>query len=216
MAALLVALGVMAVLMTVAMPVWKQTAQREKEAELVFRGLQYARAIELMQRKMPGALPPNVDILVDQKFLRKKYKDPITGDDFDLVSPVQTAPGVQPGGQQPAGRGPGRGQASPPGGVRAGVAGVVSKSKERSIRLYNGRDRYNEWVFQPVQRTQTPGGTGPGANAPGQRGRGQQPQGGGRGQPSPDGGRGGRGVPPAGGRGPLFPGGPFSPGRPPG
>src|SRR3990172_11517591 len=105
MAVLLVAMSVMAVVMTVAMPVWKQFSQREKEAELVFRGRQYARAIELMQRKMPGALPPNVDILVDQKFLRKKYKDPITGEDFDLISPVQTAPGVQPGaapgGQQP-------------------------------------------------------------------------------------------------------------------
>jgi len=38
MAALLVGLSVMAVLMTVAMPVWKQLAQREKEEELVFRG----------------------------------------------------------------------------------------------------------------------------------------------------------------------------------
>src|SRR5688572_12700235 len=89
MAALLVAMSVMAVMMTVAMPVWKQMSQREKEAELVFRGMQYARAIELMQRKMPGALPPNVDLLVKQKFLRKKYKDPITGDDFDTLSPAQ-------------------------------------------------------------------------------------------------------------------------------
>src|SRR5688572_32363247 len=97
MAVLLVAMSVMAVMMSVAMPVWKQMAQREKEAELIFRGQQYARAIELMQRKMPGALPPNVDLLVDQKFLRKKYKDPITGEDFDTVAPGQTAPGPTPG-----------------------------------------------------------------------------------------------------------------------
>ena len=38
MAALLVALSIMAVMFTVVMPVWKQTAQREKEEELVFRG----------------------------------------------------------------------------------------------------------------------------------------------------------------------------------
>ena len=76
MAVLLVAMSVMAVMMTVAMPVWKQMSQREKEAELVFRGRQYARAIELMQRKMPGALPPNLDILVTQKFLRKKFQGP--------------------------------------------------------------------------------------------------------------------------------------------
>ena len=42
MAALIVAMGIMAIMMTVAMPVWRQTAQREKEEELVFRGLQYA------------------------------------------------------------------------------------------------------------------------------------------------------------------------------
>ena len=34
MAALLVALAVMAVLMSVALPVWRHEAQREKEAEL--------------------------------------------------------------------------------------------------------------------------------------------------------------------------------------
>ncbi len=45
MAVLLVGMSVMAVMLTVAMPVWKQTTQREKETELVFRGEQYARAI---------------------------------------------------------------------------------------------------------------------------------------------------------------------------
>src|SRR5436189_185607 len=54
MAALLVGLGIMAVMMTVAMPVWKQMAQREKEAELVFRGQQYARAVGLFQRQNHG------------------------------------------------------------------------------------------------------------------------------------------------------------------
>src|SRR6266571_3311991 len=51
MAALLIAMSIMAVMMTVAMPVWKQSAQREKEAELVFRGKQYVHAIALFQRK---------------------------------------------------------------------------------------------------------------------------------------------------------------------
>ena len=38
MAALLVAMAVMAVLMSAALPVWRHEAQREKEEELVFRG----------------------------------------------------------------------------------------------------------------------------------------------------------------------------------
>jgi type II secretory pathway pseudopilin PulG len=108
MAALLVALAVMGVLASAAMPSWKQMSQREKEAELIFRGQQYARAIGLFQRRAgPGVNPPNLDVLVQQKFLRKKYKDPITGDDFDLISPttamsVPTAP--TPGGQTGTGR----------------------------------------------------------------------------------------------------------------
>src|SRR6187399_598272 len=81
MAALLVSLAIMAVALTVAMPVWKQMTQREKEAELVFRGAQYTRAITLFQRKNGQTLPPNIDVLVEQRFLRKKFKDPITGDD---------------------------------------------------------------------------------------------------------------------------------------
>ena len=45
MAALLVSLAVMSVLMSAALPAWRHQAQREKEAELVFRGEQYVRAI---------------------------------------------------------------------------------------------------------------------------------------------------------------------------
>src|SRR5262249_40125516 len=43
MAVLLVSLSVAAVLLTAAMPVWKQMATREEEEELVFRGQQYVR-----------------------------------------------------------------------------------------------------------------------------------------------------------------------------
>jgi hypothetical protein len=133
MAALLVSVGVMTLLMSVAMPVWRHEMQREKEAELVFRGEQYARAVNLYQRKMgPGNFPPNVDILVQQRFLRKKYKDPITNGDFQLISVgagVPTVPGQQqqPGGGQRGGgaargRGSTTGLSQPPGGGRASGA----------------------------------------------------------------------------------------------
>ena len=93
MAVLLVAMSVAAVLMTAAMPAWRQMTQREKEAELVFRGQQYVRAIGLFQKKSgPGVLPPSVDVLVQGRFLRKKFKDPITGQDFDLLSPSSATP----------------------------------------------------------------------------------------------------------------------------
>ncbi|HEV8393823.1 MAG TPA: hypothetical protein VGQ37_06095 [Vicinamibacterales bacterium] len=108
MAALLVAMSVLAVFMTVALPVWNTQAQREKEAELVFRGEQYARAVMLYQRKFANALPPSVDILLNDKYLRKKYKDPITGGEFQLLSgaSAQANAGV-PGGQVAGSRTPG-------------------------------------------------------------------------------------------------------------
>jgi type II secretory pathway pseudopilin PulG len=219
MAALLVSLSVMAVLMTAVMPVWKQMAQREKEAELVFRGEQYARAIGLLQRKLgPGVTPPNLDVLVEQRFLRRKYKDPITGEDFlpILQGQAPAAPGAgasdTPGATPPPGA---RGAGPPPGGrggppqtpggpgargAVGGIVGVVSRSPDRSIRLYNGRDRYNQWQFIFVPQAQAPGQ--PAADAPGGPGR----RGGPPGQPSPGvpspfgppAGRGGRGAPPQG------------------
>ena len=91
MAALLVMMAVMAIAMTTALPVWHTMTQREKEEELIFRGNQYAHAIAMFQRKYGGTFPPDVDVLVREKFLRTKYKDPITGDDFQLVSPGDAA-----------------------------------------------------------------------------------------------------------------------------
>jgi len=45
MAALLVGLSVMSIMLSMALPVWRTATQREREAELVFRGEQYAQAI---------------------------------------------------------------------------------------------------------------------------------------------------------------------------
>src|SRR3954469_13217449 len=103
MAALLVALSIMAVMMTVAMPVWKQTAQREKEEELVFRGMQYVHAIGMFQRKFANAYPPNVEVPVDQRFLRKKFKDPITNDEFVAIAVGTGLPGAGARGTQTPG-----------------------------------------------------------------------------------------------------------------
>ena len=206
MAALLVAMAIMAIVMTAAMPVWNTQARREREEEYIFRAKQYGRAVALFQRKYANAFPPNVDVLLNEKFLRKKYKDPITNDDFDLVrvgSPLaNNIPGAPvnpraggPGQQQPGTTTPGGlGGASPTSrmqqlqeqsafgqarigqaGGGGGIMGVVSKSKEKSLRLLNGRDTYNQWVVLGTDATlfagrggvgsQTPGGAG--ANRPG-------------------------------------------------
>lgn len=217
MAALLVALAVMAVLMSVALPVWRHDAQREKEDELVFRGLQYVRAIRLFQMKT-STLPTRVDDLVQQRFLRKKYKDPITNGDFELISAANPNPGGVQGSTQPGGRGQqttiaggppastGRlGPNSASGGfgdtVPGGMLGVRSKSKDESIRMYLNRNHYNEWmfVFQGLGAGGGRGGRGGGPLGPGGRGGGGVDPNGRPIGPGPGGG--GVGFPPGGGRG---------------
>jgi len=206
LAALLVAIAILSVMMLVALPAWRHQVQREKEAELIFRGEQYARAIGLYQRKLAGSFPPNIDVLVEQKFLRKKYKDPITGEEFvpiyantQVVMDVmrQGQPQPAPGTPAPPAPAPGRGGPGPtfqspaggmqggrgaaqPGtrlaGAAGGIVGVMSKSTAESIRLYNGRNRYNQWIFTYVAAGQ-PGEqrAGPGLTAPGVPGRGMGP-----------------------------------------
>jgi type II secretory pathway pseudopilin PulG len=154
MAALLVALAVMALMMTVAMPVWNTAAKREREEELVWRGTQYARAVALFRRKYANASPPNLDILLNERFLRKKYKDPMTKDgEFQLVyaTDQQQVPGQPtrptPPPQQPPS--PLDSQSRASAGARGGLVGVVSKSTDKSLRMFNGRTKYNEWSFTP-------------------------------------------------------------------
>jgi len=217
MAALLAAMTIMAIFLAMALPAWKTAAQREKETELIFRGQQYARAVALFQRKYANTFPPNVDILLNEHFLRRKYKDPMTEDgEFQVIYANQQAsaqPGV--GGTVPT---QGQSQQRPATTVvssatpvaQGGIIGVASKSTDMSIRVYNGRSNYNEWVFVAQQvsgrigapnASQTPtGGVNLPGGAPGtiggRGGRGQQP-------PSPF------GAPRGGGQGPRgFGGGP--------
>ena len=112
MAALLVGMSVMAIMASVALPVWRTAAQREREAELIFRGEQYAHAIELYSRRN-GGYPPSLDVLEKGKFIRKLYKDPVADNaDFQPVYMGQMIAGepVAPRQAQPAGQGGNPGQ----------------------------------------------------------------------------------------------------------
>lgn len=218
MAALLVTLAIMSILLSVAMPVWRQEARREKEAELVFRGEQYARAIALFRFKnanIPNAFPPSIDALVQGRFLRKKYKDPMTTDgEFVLIGVGSQQPGINsPGATTPGGpTQPGAGRSNTPPQPNApaagGMMGVRSQSTETSIRTYRGATRYDQWNFT-FNIAPRPGGAMPMANSPDGRGGnpanpnivppGGFPPGGGRGPGTRTGGPGGRG--PGAGRG---------------
>jgi len=191
--------------------------KRDREEELIHRGVQYSRAIRRYVRKF-GYYPANIEALEktnNVRYLRKRYKDPITGKDFKLLhqndvqmsfnpaaasglppgapgapgaalngntqapdgpGPASPPPNDQPTGDNPTqptgdnptndgGGGPTPGPAngtpqnpsaaSPnPNGIASGqnigglpIVGVASTSKDKTIREFNKKDRYNAWQF---------------------------------------------------------------------
>src|SRR5437667_11046206 len=75
------------ILAAAAVPAYQMQAKREREKELIFRGEEYTRAIQKYQRKF-GVYPGSIDQLVQTngiRFLRRAYKDPMTGKDFRLI-----------------------------------------------------------------------------------------------------------------------------------
>jgi hypothetical protein len=76
------------IMIAAAVPVYQFQAKRQMEEELIFRGEEYTRAIAKYQRRF-GVYPASIDQLVATnglRFLRKPYKDPITGKDFRLIT----------------------------------------------------------------------------------------------------------------------------------
>ena len=172
--AVLVLVMIMGIMMSVSAQVWSTVMQREREQELLFRGTQIRDAIERWNNPLPGQ-PPAMrlnslkDLLKDPRtagtirYLRRIYKDPITGKDFAV---------------------------SPPDPIR-GIIGVASTSKKEPMKQDNfpdiykdftGKKHYSDWQFvcRPAGLTGavtggvsglpnsggTPGGT-PGGGIPG-------------------------------------------------
>ena len=190
--ALLAAVAVMMVLLGAAMPSWRYLMKNDAEEELIFRGGQIADAIARYQRRNGNALPPSLEVLVEGKYLRKAYKDPMTkhgrwrmlrpGDAL-LTPGAAGAPGrpSQPGGASPTTTTTTTTRPSAfsqPGQTVGGFQGVASTSTDTSLRLFNNRTRYNEWLFvagQPRVVGRTPAGPQGGSAQPG---GGQRPGGG--------------------------------------
>lgn len=81
-------LTLMMIALTASIPAAKTAIKRDHEEELIHRGNQYARAIGRYYKKF-GRYPISIEQLEntnDMRFLRKRYKDPITGkDDWKLI-----------------------------------------------------------------------------------------------------------------------------------
>ena len=74
--------------------------KRDREAEMIHRGVQYSRAIRAYYKKF-GRYPATIENLENtnqMRFLRKRYKDPITGKDFKLLHFGEAKMGLTIGG----------------------------------------------------------------------------------------------------------------------
>jgi hypothetical protein len=121
-----------------------QNERRDKEAELLWRGMAYRNAIKQYYENAPGSgklYPPTLkSLLYDSRLvkptrpLRKLYRDPMTDEDWGLVHDASNA-----------------------------VIGVYSKSNVKPIKQagfppelasFNGAQRYSDWKF--VYKKPTP------------------------------------------------------------
>ena len=84
---LLLTVALIIILAAAIVPTIKFQIERDREEELIHRGVQYARAIRSYYKKF-GRYPTKIEDLENTnqlRFLRKRYKDPITGKDFKLL-----------------------------------------------------------------------------------------------------------------------------------
>ena len=84
---LLLAVALMVIGMAVIVPSIAFEIKRDREEEMIHRGVQYSRAIRAYYKKF-GRYPTKLEDLENTnnlRFLRKRYKDPITGQDFKLL-----------------------------------------------------------------------------------------------------------------------------------
>jgi type II secretory pathway pseudopilin PulG len=103
---LILFVSLLAIAATIMLPVVAFQVKRDREEELIHRGVQYSRAMKHYVKKF-GRYPTRLEDLENTnqvRFLRKRYKDPITGKDFKLLhlGEVQMSFGAGIAGATPA------------------------------------------------------------------------------------------------------------------
>lgn len=148
--------------LAVVLPKWSTVLQREKEQELIFRGMQYAEAIRVFQQRF-NRLPTSLDELieVDPRSIRQLWEDPMSEDGrWELVRErgrrargTGSGPDDEPGRRGDRDRsdretddGPAETESEdeetlgPIRGVRSGASG-------ESFTTFNGQSDYGSWEF---------------------------------------------------------------------
>jgi type II secretory pathway pseudopilin PulG len=146
-------IAIMAIMMAAAVEIVSFQAQREKEAELIFRGQQYVEGIRLYRQKY-GRYPMRMKELweADPKVLRRQWTDPMTGAaKWGVIFEGQGGQEInlpQTGPQPTPTRTPVFERQREDEGEKVGpIIGVHSLSTDTSIKVYEGRTQYNMWKF---------------------------------------------------------------------
>jgi type II secretory pathway pseudopilin PulG len=120
MLTMLLVVSLMTIAALAALPDMIFELKRDQEKEMIHRGVQYSRAIRIYYRKF-GRYPTSLNDLDNTnnlRYLRKHYKDPLTGKDFKLLRFGE--PGLQLGGSFGGGTIPG---ATPAGAMNGPASG---------------------------------------------------------------------------------------------
>ena len=145
----LVIVTVMGIMLGIVGQSWQTIMKREREEELIWRGIQYRNAIEKWYKPAAGQhvstplqelkhLVKDPRSLTTVRYLRRLYPDPVTGKDWQVV------------------KDPNR-----------GIFGVASTSEAKPLKQGNfpeefkefeGKSKYSEWQF--VYKFQQPGQAG--------------------------------------------------------
>jgi len=136
----IIGLNLFTIMLLIAKPLWDTVLQRDLEKELIFRGKSYVNAIKDYRKKHLNKYPDDLNILYEEKFIRKLYKDPMSEDGkwnyvmkskFISNKTLLIVPEylLQKYKQ------------------KANIIGVVSSSPDSSFMTYRGKNRYDEWAF---------------------------------------------------------------------
>ena len=155
---LIMAITVLNIMIAAALPKWSEMIKRDKEEELISRGWQYAEAIRVFQRRFQR-YPVKLEELIKAKprCIRQLWRDPMTASgEWTPILQNQGSPIHVPGTPEaPPSQGLDPNQPQ----VTIGpIVGVRSRSTQKSLLVFFGHERYDEWEFRVEFLTQLSGG----------------------------------------------------------
>jgi type II secretory pathway pseudopilin PulG len=155
---LIMAVAVLNIMIAAALPKWSEMIKRDKEEELISRGWQYAEAIRVFQRRFQR-YPVKLDELIKAKprCIRQLWKDPMTASgEWAPILLFQGSPVHVPGTPEMT---PAQGlDPNQPQVTTGPIVGVRSRSPSKSLLVFFGHERYDEWEFRVEMLTRAGGG----------------------------------------------------------